>query len=196
MAVQWNRRPTFRIVQNRSRQRVLQYPDEPGRYYDEAGEPCSEELARQAGYDVEADKIEEETLRAEEEARERIRREADLRIAQIRAGGKPKVETSDDAGAPEPRDVAARVEKHGEKYAVTDPSGNVLADGLDLFEAVQQAALANELPQAPALDPKVRSNGRPTGTFDVIGVDGKVAAKDLNREKAEARLLAIVNGKG
>jgi hypothetical protein len=92
--------------------RVVMYYDSPGQFFNESGKPVGEEVAAQAGYDV-------EELGRERKKRERIeelRRKAEAEFATVEQKVEKELSASSTGGM---------VVKHvgGGKYAVFDSEG-------------------------------------------------------------------------
>ncbi len=130
--------------------RCVMYVDEPGRYYDENGNELSKDIARQAGFDVEADlKLATQTKvksRTEQQIATKFA-EAEQRISEM--------STEEVAGI--------RIIEHGgpDSFAIVDGSGNMACQILFNYdEAVEfyESVTGNKW-VAPPEEPPAASEG-------------------------------------
>jgi hypothetical protein len=185
MALDWTRKPSF----NRHKDNgffVVDYPDQPGSYFDEAGNPVSDKLAEEAGHNIKLARVERDKRRAIEQAKVDAEAEASVKIAAIRAAASPEMAREKSLGAEAGADGL---------YRLVDTHGNVLKQDMPFDEALAAIAIAHgfEGLAQPTVDAEIRQNGSPSGKFRVVAGD-KVLGEKLGRGEAEALALKHVGG--
>lgn len=184
MALDWTRHPQHNRHPNGFF--VVTYADSPGTYYDEAGNPVKDEVARQAGFNVEEDRVEADKRRQIAKAREDAEQAAQAKIAQIRAGASGEARMS----------VLKTMRDAEGTYTIVDAHGSRLKERVSYEEAFAAVATANGYEDAlkwPTLEGEVDGRNRPTGKFKVIA-DGVDLAGKMDRAEAEAFALTKIGG--
>lgn len=185
MALDYARRPQF----NRHKDGgifIVSYPDAPGDYFDEAGNPVSDELAAEAGYNVAVDRVERDKRNQIRQAQLEAEAQAAAKIAQIKAAS---------AGGESFVKVLGAARQEDGSYTLADTHGTVLKTGVPFDEAVAALATAHAIDASilPVVEPEIRANGSPTGKFRVV-VGGAPVEEKLGRAEAEAIALQRVGG--